>query len=402
MSGHPRRIGFVIVPLALVMAACTALSEPTDQGARDRSQMTPVEVFGGRSWTEVSSGYQHTCALDTSGKAWCWGANQYGQLGVFTSTTCKTVGPCARRPVEVSGGRTFVKIAAGVTHSCGLTAAGEAWCWGGGDEGGDAGFLGNGTVAQSNTPVEVIADSAFTQISIGLSNSCALTASGQAWCWGRNLRGEVGDSTQLARVVPVPVKGEARYTKITMGLEHSCGLRTTGIAQCWGHNRFGQLGRGAVTYNSLGLVGTTPARVVGDVAYTDISAGGEHTCALRTDGVIECWGVNSTAGQLGDLSGLTHRGIPGAVADTLKYTALASGTVTTCARATGGAPYCWGSNNYGAIGNGNRSPLPAQFPVANLGSDFVRFGGGGQHMCALTAGQKLYCWGDRQFGQIGN
>lgn len=393
----------LLVPiLSLAIAACNALSEPTDQGARDRSQMFPVEVFGGGAWTQVAAGFQHTCALATDGKAWCWGANQYGQLGVITAASCSEVGTCARRPLQVSGGLTFVRIAAGVTHSCGLTAAGAAWCWGGGNEGGNAGFLGNGTILKSTTPVKVVSDSVFREIAIGLSNTCALTASGQAWCWGRNTRGELGDSTQTPRASPVPVRTAVRYTKISLGVEHSCGLTTTGTAQCWGHDRFGQLGRGAVTYNSFGLVRSAPGRVLGDSPYSDISAGGEHTCALRTDGVVECWGINISAGQLGDRSGLTHRGVPGAILDSLTYTTLSSGTSTICGRAENGEPRCWGGNIYGAIGNGDRSVLPEQSPVANRGSGFTSFSGGGQHMCALNDERRLFCWGDKKFGQIGN
>lgn len=394
------------VPLVLItslaIAACNALSEPTDQGARDRSQVSPVEVFGGGTWTQVAAGFQHTCALATDGKAWCWGANQYGQLGVLTAGSCSEVGTCARRPLQVSGGLTFIRIAAGVTHSCGLTAAGAAWCWGGGNEGGKAGFLGNGTILKSTTPVKVASDSVFRDISIGLSNTCALTAAGQAWCWGRNTRGELGDSSQSPRAAPVRVSGTARYAKISLGVEHTCALSVTGTAQCWGHNRFGQLGTGDVPYNSFGLVRTTPGRVLGTSSLVDLSAGGEHTCALRTDGFVECWGINVSAGQLGDRSPLTHRGVPGLILDSLTYTTFSSGTSTICGRTETAAIRCWGGNIYGALGNGDRSVLPEASPVANLGSGFTKFSGGGQHMCAINAEQRLFCWGDKKFGQIGN
>ena len=400
MSLRLRSLFLLLAPLAI--AGCTALSEPTDQGARDRSQLSPVEVFGGGTWTQVAAGFEHTCALATDGKAWCWGSNEYGQLGVLTATACSEVGTCARRPLQVSGGLTFVSIAAGATHSCGLTAAGAAWCWGGGDEGGNAGFLGNGTLLKSFAPVRVLSDSVFRQISIGLHNTCALTTVGQAWCWGRNTRGELGDSSQAPRVSPVLVRGTARYSKISLGLEHTCALVVSGSAQCWGHDRFGQLGRGDVTFNSFGLVRTTPARVLGTSGWVDISSGGEHTCALRADGFVECWGINTSAGQLGDRSPLTHRGVPGVILDSLRYTTLSAGTSTTCGRASNGAPRCWGGNVYGALGNGDRSVVPEPSPVANLGSGFTSFSGGGQHMCAINTEQRLFCWGDKKFGQIGN
>lgn len=386
----------------ITVAACASLTEPTDQGLSRRSQATPVEVFGGSSWIEVSAGYRHTCAIATGGTAWCWGSNEFGQLGVATVTSCADVNTCARRPVEVGGGHTFVKIAAGVTHTCALKANGEAWCWGGGYASGRAGYLGTGMLQQSVTPVPVDADSAFTAIAVGAENSCALTASGQAWCWGENGYGELGDSSQTARLAPVPVRTTARYQRITVGVAHSCALKLTGTAVCWGRNRFGQLGSGDVPYNSTTLVSVIPARVTGEQNYREISAGESHTCALRTDDRIDCWGLNENAGQLGDGSGLTHRGTPGVVAADSSWSTMTSGLFTVCARTTAGAPLCWGSNYYGAVGNGLRSALPEQLPVATMGGPFVRFAGGGHHMCGLTATNRLFCWGDRNYGQIGN
>lgn len=384
------------------LAACAALTEPSDRGISARSQVTPVEVFGGKTWTEVAAGFQHTCGIDTAGTAWCWGSNQYGQLGVPTVASCAEVETCARQPLAVGGGHTFTKIAAGITHTCALTAAGAAWCWGGGYSGGNAGFLGAGALQQSVNPVRVTADSAFVAIDVGAANSCALTASGQAWCWGQNGYGEVGDSSRVARLVPVPVRTTARYQQIALGLEHSCAVQLNGVASCWGHNRWGQLGTGEVPGNSFGLVAVVPARVVGSVTYRELAAGEGHSCGIRTDDVLECWGANGNAGQLGDLSGLTHRGVPGAVAGAGTWSTLASGLMTVCARSTAGSPFCWGSNYYGAVGNGQRNALPAQTPVPTLGGPFERFTGGGSHMCGLTAAQRLYCWGDRKFGQLGN
>lgn len=384
------------------LAACAALTEPSDRGLGARSQTTPVEVFGGKTWTEVSAGFQHTCAIDTAGAAWCWGSNEFGQLGVPTVASCADVETCVRQPLAVGGGHTFTQISAGTTHSCALTAAGAAWCWGGGYFSGKAGYLGAGALQQSVNPVRVTADSAFVAIDAGTANTCALTASGEAWCWGQNTYGELGDSSRTARVTPVPVRTSARYQRISLGFEHTCGVQLNGAASCWGHNRWGQLGTGDVPYNSASLVSLTPARVTGGAAFREIAAGEAHTCAIRTDDVLECWGANENAGQLGDRSGLTHRGVPGAVAGAATWSTLASGLMTVCARTVAGNPFCWGSNYYGEIGNGRRDVLPEQVPVPTLGGPFERFSGGGAHMCGLTAAQRLYCWGDRKYGQLGN
>lgn len=384
----------------MLLAGC-GLTDP-DSAINERAVISPTAVFGGRTYTAVSAGFVHSCAIETGGLAWCWGANHYGQLGRPTTENCGDVPVCARRPVEVSGGRRFVRIAAGVTHSCALTSAGAAWCWGGGYESESAGYLGNGVVSRSNVPVAVTADSAFVEIAVGAGNSCALTASGQAWCWGANMRGEVGDGTQLPKLEPVPVATSSRYVSITLGDEHTCALTVAGAADCWGHNRWGQLGTGAVPYNNIGAYQATPVRVVSDAPFAQIAAGGAHSCAVRTDGQLACWGINEPVGQLGDGSGVTHRGAPGLVAGGLRYTAVHAGTVTTCARTTDGAAQCWGSNYFGALGNGTRSDTGSPVPVTIPGLDVAALSAGGSHACGLRPNGALLCWGDRQYGQVGN
>lgn len=397
---------YAVVPAAaavLLGASCAQLTEPTDRGASARSQVTPAEVFGGQAWSQIAAGFRHTCALSADGRAYCWGANDRAQLGVPTATTCPEVGPCARRPVEVVGGLTFTRIAAGTTHTCALTAGGTAYCWGGGFEAGGAGFLGNGAIARSQEPVPVQADSAFTEIAVGSSNSCALTASGQLWCWGRNARGELGDGTQTARTAPVPIGAEARFSAVAMGSEHTCAIREGGGLLCWGHDRWGQLGISpTVAYNNFGVYVRTPTRVQDAGTMTAVVAGDEYTCGLRSDGRVLCWGRNENAGQLGDSSGVTHRSVAGEVAGNRSYSAIAGSGVTVCARATTGEAYCWGSNYFGAVGNGSRSVIGVETPAAVQGGPFVTLTVGGSHSCGITAAQRAFCWGDRRFGQIGD
>jgi len=386
---------------ALVLASCRGITN-ADSGVNARTTLSPVEVAGGGSWSAVSAGFQHSCALDASGTAKCWGSNQYGQLGAESgSIGCADVPTCSRQPLAVSGQRTFVRIASGITHTCALTATGEAWCWGGGYETADAGFLGNGALSKSVVPVRVTSDSAFVDIAVGVMNTCALTVSGQLFCWGANSRGELADGTQQARRAPVASAGALRFTQVTMGTEHACAATSAGVAYCWGHNRFGQLGSGEVPNNSFGLYATLPIAVSGGEMYTRIAAGSDHTCALTRAGVVQCWGANGNASQLGDRSMVTQRGVPRAIADGRTFTVLAAGANTNCARASDGASYCWGSNFFGALGNGSRSDAGVNYPVAVSGGTFAKLAVGGSHSCGIDASQRLYCWGDSQYGQTG-
>jgi alpha-tubulin suppressor-like RCC1 family protein len=397
-----RRLPHLLVLLAAIsLAGCEQLTAPSDNGNGARSQTTPAVVFGTQVWTSISAGYQHTCAIDNANAAWCWGANTYGQVGVATAAgNCPDVSTCAVRPLQVNGGHAFTKIDAGVTNTCALRADGKVYCWGGGFLPGGVGYLGNDSLTRRTTPTLVIADSLFTDISVGIDNVCALTASGQAWCWGENDWGEIGDGTITPRLKPVLVPGGATYSKISQGWSHTCGLLADATAQCWGLNIYGQVGVDTVYAVEANPVELSPRAVENSGLYTEISAGAEHTCARTTAGIIECWGRNEDGGQLASPD-LTLRRTPGAIGDGRTYTMLESGAFSNCGIANTTTTYCWGFNVYGALGNGTRSVLPVTTPVAVLGGPWTTVSNGGFHTCAIDAAGKAYCWGDRKYGQIG-
>jgi len=396
----PRRLALLA---AFALVGCEQLNQPTDiSGSVARSQLSPVPVFGDRSWISFSAGYQHTCGIDNTNAAWCWGANTYGQLGVATAAnTCTDVFTCAFRPLQVTGGHSFSKIVASVTHTCALRTDGKAMCWGGGFLAGGAGYLGNDSTIRRAAPTLVIADSLFTDIEIGIDNACALTASGKAWCWGENDWGEVGDGSAIPRYKPVPVIGGATYIKLALGWSHTCGLLVDGTAQCWGLNAYGQAGIDTIYASNVQPRQLTPLAVDNSGIYSNIVGGGEHTCALTTGGTIECWGRNENAGQLGAGVGITLRRTPGSIAGGHTFNAISSGPYTTCGRASTGTVYCWGSNVYGGVGDGTRSVLPWPAPVPVLGSPWAAVSSGGFHGCALDATQKMFCWGDKKYGALG-
>ena len=151
------------------------------------------------SFALVSAGQSHTCAIAAGGAAYCWGDNTYGQLGKgAASATPDSV------PVAVSGGLTFATLSPGVTHTCGITTAGAAYCWGQNI----TGQLGDGTApTEQDAPAAVSGGLTFTQIVAGQQHTCGMTAAGAVYCWGANNYGELGDGTQQVRQVPVRVKG---------------------------------------------------------------------------------------------------------------------------------------------------------------------------------------------------
>ena len=271
-------------------------------GANDRGQLgdattaprdAPVRVAANADFRAVSLGASHSCALTRGGDVYCWGSNARGQLGDGTTTD-----HLVPTPVE-AGGRHFTALALGWNHSCALDDSGQAYCWGEGS----AGQLGDGMRAGHATPTRVAGGVAFMSITAGAAHSCALTAHGDAYCWGRNSFGQLGvgraggDFGSPSRV-PSPVA----FTALSAGGVHTCALARGGDAYCWGRNTYGQLGDGSNADSP------TPTKVVGGYTFVYINASGAHSCAATAGGESLCWGYN-IEGQLGDGT-RTHRSRP--------------------------------------------------------------------------------------------
>jgi alpha-tubulin suppressor-like RCC1 family protein len=195
----------------------------------------------GLEFRQLTMGSSHTCGIDFAGAAYCWGANNFAQLGNGSTTD-------APGPVAVSGGLAFVQISAGGgEHTCALDSAGSAYCWG------DNSFaqLGDGGTTQASSPVAVSGALSFVQITAGVSHTCGLDAAGRAFCWGRNFDGRLGDGTTTPATNPVPVAGGITFLELSAGLRHTCGRDTSGTTYCWGNNPEGQLGNPAVIQTSV-------------------------------------------------------------------------------------------------------------------------------------------------------
>jgi alpha-tubulin suppressor-like RCC1 family protein len=194
---------------------------------------TPIPVADTTlSFRAISAGDHHTCALTTSGAAYCWGDNASGQLGNGTQLM-------SLKPALVSGGLTFVAISAGRSHTCGIDTAANVHCWG---DNFDA-QLGQGTAGGIQVvPTLVTGGGGYTAISTGWNHTCGI-ALGAVRCWGGSEFGEVGDGSELSHIVVVPTTvAGLTASSISVGVNHSCAITTAGVAMCWGSNRFGTLG----------------------------------------------------------------------------------------------------------------------------------------------------------------
>jgi alpha-tubulin suppressor-like RCC1 family protein len=383
----------------LSTAACMGITSSEGPYA-GRGITAPAAVATAVRFTDISAGFFHSCAIDSSGAAWCWGSNEFLQAGsTATQPRCEER-VCLRTPVRVGGALAFRTVSSGTTHSCGLTTTGRAACWGGPYPGAPV-VLGDEQPVSSASPVLVASDSLFVQVTAGVTHSCALTASGQAFCWGQNGLGQLGDGTTLSRARATPVATAVRFTTIAAGGQHSCGISIAGDALCWGSNRWGQIGAGEVPFNNFGVGTSSPVRVAGTREWRSIGAGGEHSCALAVDGSAWCWGQHGNAQQLGDGSMVTHRGLPVPVQGGRTFASLAVGMIANCGLQADGATWCWGSNYFGALGNGRMVSGGEPAPVPLRGGPWQRVSIGGSHSCGIDAQGVSYCWGDGFYGQTG-
>jgi alpha-tubulin suppressor-like RCC1 family protein len=233
----------------------------------------------------ISAGHNTSCASTLAGEAWCWGSNNAGQLGDGSTQSKNT-------PSQVLGGdEGFVGIDAGQYYTtCAWKDDGTAWCWGNNLHG----QLGNGTTESSSVPVQVAGLTGVVEVSVGREyHACARTAEGAVWCWGGNFSGQLGDGSMLQRPTPVQVSGLGNATSVAVGWNHSCAATEQGDVWCWGRNTDGQLGDGT-TANKW-----SPSKVLGLDGVAGVAAGADHTCAWTSEGKAWCWGRN-TYGQLGD------------------------------------------------------------------------------------------------------
>ncbi|GAA2860124.1 hypothetical protein Acy02nite_56300 [Actinoplanes cyaneus] len=381
---------------AYTVTVVTRVHGGTSPASAVAGPVTPVTEQPASPVVQVAAGVTHSCELEAAGRAYCWGDNQTGQLGDGTDTDR----PSPTAVNAPAAGVTFTQLAVGGRHTCGLGSDSKAYCWGVG------GPLGNGDGENQSSPVPVDAPAAgvtFTQLTAGLAHTCGLGSDAKAYCWGYNGDGRVGDGTNEYRMSPVAVNAAAgvTFTQLAAGLAHTCGLGSDAKAYCWGYGSSGQLGDGGTVKRSSPVAVNAPA---GGVTFTQLTAGGSHTCGLGSDTKAYCWGAGDR-GQLGDGDSGTYRSGPVAVDAPagVTFTQLTAGGAHTCGRGSDTKAYCWGSGASGELGDGGTAQQSSPVAVnAPAGVTFVGLSAGGSHECGLGSDAKAYCWGAAVHGQLGN
>jgi alpha-tubulin suppressor-like RCC1 family protein len=399
--------GFTCALASTGAAYCWGLNSSGQLGNTATAVSFSVPVAVTPQATMITTGFSHSCLL-RNGKAYCWGDDTVGELGNNTTTATAQSTPVAVYTGGVLSGLTLIQISAGDDWTCALASTGNAYCWGNNDSGGIT-ALGNGLTLASDQPVLVSGGLIFTQISVGSSFACGLTSAGVAYCWGNNMQGMLGNGGTGFATIPTAVTTSGVLsglilTQINAGQNFTCALASTGAAYCWGSNSNGQLGNNSTTSSSVPVAVTTSGGLAG-VIVTQLATGTADTCALGSAGAAYCWGLN-TNGQLGNNS-TTQSLVPVAVTTTgTPLAEITAGTSFACALDITGAAYCWGLNTNGQLGNNSTTqslvPVPVTTTGVLAGATLTQIDAGQNFACVRDSTGVFYCWGGNATGQLGN
>jgi alpha-tubulin suppressor-like RCC1 family protein len=398
------------------------------------------------SFSEVFAGNFQVCGITASNQSvYCWGNNDAGQLA--KGNTSNTNAPSS----AVSTGSDTVKgpflqvrqMAGGQDQFCALSVARSIYCWGRvmGGAPVQVATRQDLTTGGTNGSQQVLANN----IAAGEEHMCVMDLTGLAFCTGVNFHGQLGDGlgpvTPQINTYTFVVPFNFLWSNISAGRSHTCAVprynpapaigNISQMPRCWGFNSTGQVGNGFLPLgtNYGDVLAPVVIKVNGAVTAFDslsITTGAQHSCAIAVTpgaaslGQAYCWGDNQF-GQLGTgvvISSASRDSVAQPVAQAgILYAKIFAGEFHTCAIATTGDAYCWGRNDYGQLGNGNRLPF-------NTGTSSPVQVAGGLHFRSLSLGElftcgvtgalsdpsgapssqvgTIYCWGDNVFGQIGN
>jgi len=325
-------------------------------------------ITGGANWKQVSCGY-HTAAIKTDGTLWTWGRNLRGQLGDNSGTPRCT-------PVTTFGGGTnWKQVACGTYHTAAIKTDGTLWTWG---------YnltrqLGDNTGTNRSTPVTTfVGGTNWKQVACGDKHTAAIKTDGTLWTWGFNTNGELGVGDGSQRNFPVVVSSAAtNWKQVSCGYSHTAAIKTDGTLWTWGASADRQLG-----YIDNLEQGISVPTEVGGTNWKQVSCGFKHTTAIKTDGTLWTWGLNSY-GQLGDNTTLA-RYVGEIFGGGTNWKQVAAGQYHTSAIKTDGTLWTWGRNNEGQLGNDTQVQKNTPVQTSLGGSNWKQVACGNLHTAAVT------------------
>ena len=363
--------------------------------------------------SQFSSGYYHACAVASDSKLYCWGRNHKGQLG--NGSTVDSSKPVAVNTTGVLAGKTIKQISSGAYHTCVIASDDKVYCWGENSDGRlGNNSTANSSVPVAVNMSGVLAGKTIKQISSGHYHTCAVASDDKVYCWGSNEDGGLGNGSASVSPVPVAVNTTGVLAGKTIKYlsagpaYHTCAIASDDKVYCWGKNKNGELGNGTIIDSNV-PVAVNMSGVLAGKTIKQMSVGSYNTCVIASDDKVYCWGGNGH-GQVGNNS-TTDSSIPVAVnttgvlaGKTIKQ--ISVGHYRACVIDSDDKMYCWGNNMGGALGNGStaNSHVPVSVNMSGVlaGKIIRRISIGAFHTCVDATDNKIYCWGSNNYGQLGN
>jgi alpha-tubulin suppressor-like RCC1 family protein len=352
---------------------------------------TPITTFaGGTNWKQVSSGETNTAAIKTDGTLWTWGS-----IGISATFSVSPI-------TTFSGGTDWKQVSTGARHTAAIKTDGTLWIWGLSNYA----KLGNGlTVGDRSTPITTFAggtDWKHVSCTNNFTHTAAIKTDGTLWIWGRPVNGRLGNAVISGdRSTPVTTfAGGTNWKQVSCGGAHNAAIKTDGTLWTWGYGNNGRLGNGLVGAN----ISTPVTTFSGGTNWKQVSCGRSHTAAIKTDGTLWTWGYGNR-GQLGN-SVTTDRSTP--------VTTFSGGTDwkqvicgddhTVALKDTGGNKelYLFGTNSFGALGEGNFFDDFFPNQITTGGTNWKQVSSGGAHTAAVKTDGTLWTWGSCINGRLGN
>jgi alpha-tubulin suppressor-like RCC1 family protein len=374
-----RLIALTLLVLALGIAA--GCSWPWEDDSHDGGNPNA----GGEEipvWSAVSAGGSHVAGIKSDGSLWVWGGNGSGQLGLGTWVDVNL-------PTRL-GSYEWEQASAGDMHTFAVRANGQPWSWGSGIFGQLA--ISNNGLFGSNKPMMVTYDDDWTSVSAGDGHTLVLKDDGTVWMCG--VLRSLPDRSLIRMYSLTKVGNDSGWVAIDAGGYDNLARKADGTLWAWGDNDYGQLGIGSAEDQEL------PARVGSATDWSDgFSAGMYHCAAIKQDGTLWAWGLNSY-GQLGDGTTVS-RNEPALIDNTSQWKSVSAGLYHTLAIRSDGTLWAWGSNTAGQLGNGSNanSLVPVQVGSAN---DWASVSAGWYFSMGIRSGGSMWAWGNNAYGQLGN